>query len=100
MNRIPNRRRSFASAALLVGLSCAAYLVATPDVGAATPTFPNVVVPAPVSETADGTTFTLSSGAAIATDVADVGTYLAGILRTSTGFALPVSQGGTATITL
>jgi hexosaminidase len=100
MNRIDNRRRSYVSAALLVGLTCAAYLVATPDVGDAAPTFPNVVVPAPVSETADGTTFTLSPGAAIATDVANVGNYLAGILRTSTGFALPVSQGGTATITL
>jgi hexosaminidase len=54
----------------------------------------------PVSETATGDTFTLPSTATIATDVTGVGTYLAGILRPSTGYALPVSTGGTGTITL
>src|SRR5437773_8653687 len=67
---------------------------------AATPAFPNVVVPVPVSETANGATFTLTSSATIATDVADVGNYLAGILRASTGYAVPVTVGGSGTITL
>lgn len=61
---------------------------------------PNVVVPAPVSAVANGATFTLTPDATIATDALDVGSYLAGILRTSTGYALPVSQGGSGTITL
>lgn len=100
MNRFAPRRSSIASAALLIGATCAAYVSAAPGVSAAAPTFPNTVVPAPVSETADGSTFTLPSGATIATDVANVGTYLAGTLRTSTGFTLPVTQGGSGTITL
>ena len=62
MNRFAPRRSSIASAALLIGATCAAYVSATPGLSAAAPTFPNTVVPAPVSETADGTTFTLPSG--------------------------------------
>jgi hexosaminidase len=61
--------------------------------------FPNSVVPVPVSETASGTTFTLTSAATIGSDVANVGTYLAGILRASTGYAVPAGT-GTGTITL
>jgi N-acetyl-beta-hexosaminidase len=90
-------RRSLIGAAVLivtVGVSPAAAA------RAATPAFPNVVVPAPVSATANGDTFTLTSSATIATDVAGVGDYLAAILRTSTGYAIPVSVGGQGTITL
>ncbi|WP_433202648.1 family 20 glycosylhydrolase [Dactylosporangium sp. CS-047395] len=52
------------------------------------------VVPVPVSaQPATGVTYTLPSGAAIQTaaGATDVGNYLAGILRPSTGYALPVS---------
>jgi hexosaminidase len=69
---------------------------------AATQPYPNVIVPAPASAVATtGVTFTLTSAATISTDAADVGNYLAGILRPSTGFALPVSAGsGSGTISL
>src|SRR5690349_3308841 len=66
---------------------------------AATP-MPNVVVPAPVSAVADGTTLTLTSAATIATAVTGIGDYLAQTMRASTGYALPVTTGGTGTITL
>jgi N-acetyl-beta-hexosaminidase len=52
------------------------------------------VVPAPVSaQPAAGVTYTLPSNAAIQTaaGATDAGNYLAGILRPSTGYALPVS---------
>ena len=54
------------------------------------------VVPAPVSvQPAAGVTYTLPPDAGIYTQparaAADVGTYLAGILRRSTGYALPVT---------
>src|SRR5688500_3568575 len=55
------------------------------------------IVPVPVSVTrATGTTYTLSADAGIVTEAgstaaADVGAYLAGILRASTGYALPVA---------
>ena len=72
---------------LVVGLS--GY--ATP--ASATTTLPNVVVPVPVSETGNGATFTLKSSATVSSDVANVGTYLAGVLRKSTGYAVPVVSG-------
>jgi hexosaminidase len=52
------------------------------------------VVPIPVTvQPAAGTTYTLPASAGIFADAgaADVGTYLAAILRRSTGYALPVS---------
>ena len=52
------------------------------------------VVPVPVSaQPAAGVTYTLPSNAAIQTaaGAADAGDYLAGILRPSTGYALPVT---------
>jgi len=88
------------SAALLAGVAICANTVSAGKASAATPTFPNVIVPVPVSLTASGATFTLASAATVATDVTSIGTYLAGILRTSTGFAIPVTTGGTGTITL
>ncbi|GIH20366.1 beta-N-acetylhexosaminidase [Rugosimonospora africana] len=103
MNRMISRT------ALPVGLAAAALLWAgaVAPAGAvasagtpAVPAFPNVVVPAPVSAVASGATFTLGPAATIASDAADVGTYLAGVLRPSTGYPVPVSTGGTGTIEL
>jgi hexosaminidase len=82
-----------ASTALVVGV--AGYAV---PASAAT-ALPNVVVPVPVSETGNGTTFTLTSSATVSSDVADIGTYLAGVLRTSTGYAIPIA-GSSGTIAL
>ena len=62
---------------------------------AAASSFPNVVVPVPVSETANGSTFTLGSAATLTSDDAAVGGYLAKILRASTGYAVPLSVGAT-----
>ncbi|WP_377267690.1 beta-N-acetylhexosaminidase [Peterkaempfera sp. SMS 1(5)a] len=52
---------------------------------------PNTVVPVPVSVVSDGSTFTLTSTATLTSDDAGVGGYLAGILRASTGYALPLT---------
>jgi hexosaminidase len=86
---------------VLTGAASAAPAVALPYSSAAAPAYPNVV-PAPASAVPNaGVTFTLTSAATISTDVSGVGNYLAGILRPSTGFALPVSVGsGPGTISL
>jgi hexosaminidase len=69
--------------------------------GDAAPAFPNVVIPVPVSAVAaTGGPFTLARSATVSTDVPGIGDYLAGILRTSTGFPLPVSAGDGGTIAL
>jgi hexosaminidase len=69
--------------------------------GEAAPAFPNVVVPVPVSAlAATGGPFTLTRTATISTDVPGIGDYLAGILRASTGFPLPVSAGADGTVAL
>ncbi|WP_084714537.1 beta-N-acetylhexosaminidase [Streptacidiphilus rugosus] len=60
---------------------------------AAAASFPNTVVPVPVSETADGSTFTLTAGATVTSDDANTGGYLTDVLRASTGFALPLTVG-------
>jgi len=49
---------------------------------------------------ATGGPFTLTRDATVSTDVPGIGDYLAGILRVSTGFALPVSAGAGGTIAL
>ncbi|WP_405577801.1 beta-N-acetylhexosaminidase [Streptomyces sp. NBC_01190] len=71
---------------------------------AAATTIPNTVVPVPVSETANGQTFTLASSATISSADANVGGYLAGVLRASTGYALPLTvgsgSGGTVSLQL
>ncbi|MFI5911936.1 family 20 glycosylhydrolase [Dactylosporangium sp. NPDC051541] len=80
-----------AVAAATVAAGAAALLPATPAAAAVSLA---AVVPAPVSaQPAAGVTYTLPSNAAIQTaaGATDVGTYLAGILRPSTGYALPVS---------
>ena len=94
------RHRRPIFAAIIVFMTILGTVNAVPPAADAAPVFPNVVVPAPVSAVANGDTFTLSPTATIATDVAGVGGYLAGILRASTGYALPVTVGGTGTITL
>src|SRR5690348_10187044 len=92
----PRLRAALAAGALLV-----AVLAAPGAPAQAATTFPNVIVPAPVSAVAtSGVTFTLSSPATISSDAADIGNYLAGILRTSTGYALPVSSGSGGTVAL
>ncbi|WP_246264667.1 family 20 glycosylhydrolase [Acrocarpospora pleiomorpha] len=54
------------------------------------------VVPVPVTIQPSAATYTLPAGASIFTQSgsADVGTYLAGILRRSTGYALPIASAG------
>ena len=68
----------------------------------ATSTFAAGVVPAPVSAVAaSGVTFRLASTATISADVPSIGTYLAGILRSSTGFPMSIVHGaGTITLSL
>jgi hexosaminidase len=102
MNRIPSRHLLGVAAAAVLAAAAAIWAgtAAVPRANAATPAFPNVVVPAPVSATANGATFTLGSTATISADAADVGNYLAGVLRRSTGYPLPVSTGGSGTIQL
>jgi hexosaminidase len=94
----------FAAAGTSAAAKSSAPLSAAPlsiaPAPAAASTFPNTVVPAPVSETANGTTFTLGPSATIATDAADLGAYLAGILRASTGYQLPVSVGAASAGTI
>lgn len=90
--------RALVTLALLAGLGATAGGTGQ-TAAAATP--PNTVVPAPVSQTANGQTFTLGSTATITSADAGVGGYLAGILRASTGYALPLTVGtGTGTIAL
>jgi hexosaminidase len=88
-------------AALLASALLAVSLAAPGPAAQAAAAFPNVVVPAPVSAVATtGVTFTLTSSATVTSDVADIGGYLAAILRASTGFALPVSSGVGGTVAL
>jgi hexosaminidase len=101
MNLIASHRLRMAVVTAVLAAAATVWAgTAALQANAATPAFPNVVVPAPVSATADGTTFTLGSAATISADVTGVGDYLAGILRRSTGYALPVSTGGSGTIQL
>ncbi|GIF63810.1 hypothetical protein Ais01nite_18450 [Asanoa ishikariensis] len=85
-------RRALALAA--VTILAAAGLVAGATPASAAVVSLQSVVPVPVTvQPATGVTYTLPAGAAIQTDAgsAAVGTYLAGILRPSTGYALPVT---------
>ncbi|MFD9945165.1 family 20 glycosylhydrolase [Nonomuraea sp. NPDC059023] len=58
------------------------------------------VIPAPVSVQAAATPYTLAADATIASDDAGVGGYLAGLLRSSTGYALPLRSGGQGSVSL
>ncbi|GIF72588.1 family 20 glycosylhydrolase [Asanoa siamensis] len=89
---MPRRAATLAAASVIV----AAGLVAVAPAPAGAAVSLRSVVPAPASvQPAAGVTHTLAPGAAIRTAPAAqaqaVGTYLAGILRPSTGYALPVS---------
>src|SRR2546423_797699 len=98
----PRTHRALIAVELLLTTTISVGTVATVPAAAATLAFPNTVVPAPVSAVASGATFTLPPAATISSDVADVGNYLAGVLRSSTGYAIPVSDGsgGSGTIEL
>jgi hexosaminidase len=101
-----SRRAWFArAAALLVAAgACLVWTVATRSPALAVASMQNVVpLPASIAPAA-GVTYTLPADAGIFTHAgsaaaADIGTYLAGILRPSTGFALPVSAAGSGTPT-
>ncbi len=85
-------RRALPVAAVIV--LTAAGLVAGATPASAAVVSPQSVVPAPVTvQPTTGVVYTLPAGAAIQTSAAAtaVGTYLAGILRPSTGYALPVT---------
>ncbi|WP_042363842.1 beta-N-acetylhexosaminidase [Streptacidiphilus neutrinimicus] len=86
----PGPRRLLLVVLTVLGLVCAG-LSAGAGPAAAASAFPNTVVPVPVSETGNGSTFTLPAGATITSDDAGTGGYLAGILRASTGYALPLT---------
>ncbi|MET7425430.1 family 20 glycosylhydrolase [Dactylosporangium sp. NPDC005555] len=91
MYRTPRSLLASAVAVAAVAAGVAGVLMASPA-GAAVSL--SDVVPAPVSaQPAAGVTYTLPSNAAIQTaaGATDAGNYLAGILRPSTGYALPVS---------
>src|SRR2546430_875119 len=93
-------RRAFA-ASLILGLTLWAGAATAVQAQAATSALPNVVVPQPVSEVGNGATFTLTSAATVSSDAADVGSYLAGVLRASTGYAIPiVASSGTISLSL
>ncbi|WP_370085938.1 beta-N-acetylhexosaminidase [Streptacidiphilus sp. MAP12-16] len=85
-------RRALLALLTAVGLVCAGASLGAGQAAAAA-AFPNTVVPAPVSETANGSTFALTSTATLSSDDANVGGYLAGVLRASTGFPLPLTVG-------
>ena len=61
---------------------------------APTPVSYSDIVPAPATATPSSERYTLDSGVAISTDAAGIGDYLAGILRKSTGYAIPVHSSG------
>ncbi|WP_433259649.1 family 20 glycosylhydrolase (plasmid) [Streptosporangium sp. CA-135522] len=65
----------------------------TASVSAVAPALGSTVVPIPAQVTPSSTTFTLGSTAKIYTsaETVSVGEYLGGLLRPSTGYALPVS---------
>ncbi|MCW2643166.1 MAG: beta-N-acetylhexosaminidase [Dactylosporangium sp.] len=92
-----SRLRTALAAGMLAAGTGAAALVAPPaanaDPQAAKTSSMRDVVPAPVTvKPAADTTFTLTSGTKVFTSAGarDVGGYLAGILRRSTGYRLPV----------
>lgn len=89
--RMSRTLRRAVCALALFSLSAAGVVAA--QMPAAAATFPNTVVPVPVSEVANGATYTLPSTVTVSSDVTGIGDYLAGILRASTGFAVPEVTG-------
>jgi hexosaminidase len=89
-------RTALAAAVLAAGAGVVGFM-APREAGAATAKLGSFddIVPAPVSaKPANGVTFRLSAGTRIfvAPDAQGVGDYLAGILRRSTGYPLPVAE--------
>ncbi len=79
----------------------AAVGAAAAQIPAAAATFPNTVVPVPVSEVASGAAYTITSSTTVSSDVAGIGDYLAAILRASTGFPITETTGtGSGSIAL
>ncbi|GAA3247585.1 family 20 glycosylhydrolase [Dactylosporangium siamense] len=92
MHRSPRNLPLASAVAVAIAATGTAWLLGASPASAAVSL--SDVVPAPVSaQPAAGVTYTLPSSAAIQTaaGATDVGDYLAGILRPSTGYALPVS---------
>ena len=87
---------------ILVGAAVWAGVRTSAKPHVTTSTFAAGVIPAPVSAVAaNGVTFRLTSRATVSADVPGIGTYLAGILRSSTGFPMPIVPGaGTITLRL
>jgi hexosaminidase len=85
-------RTTLLAAALALGVVGSGAAVAATPASAAT-AFPNTVVPVPASEVTNGSTFTLAASATLTSDDANTGHYLAGILRASTGYAMPLTVG-------
>jgi hexosaminidase len=101
--RRPSRLACLAGAVLLVAAAGLAVIAVTQPARAQPARLAvsmNEVVPAPVSvQPSGGTPYTLSPDAGIfpqagSTPAADVGAYLAGVLRRSTGYALPIAPAG------
>ncbi|GAA1804837.1 family 20 glycosylhydrolase [Planosporangium flavigriseum] len=93
------------AAVLTVVLAVAVALVGPQAATAAAPAVSSMrdVVPAPLTvKPAGGTTFTLRPGTPIfaSGDARDIGGYLAGVLRRSTGYRLPVVSGSGPGISL
>src|SRR2546430_12574142 len=86
----------------LVALSLALVPVAAVPAQAAPSTAYAAVVPAPVRAMPASGSFTIRAGTVISTDSAPVGEYLAGFLRRSTRYPLPVrpAKGAPAGIAL
>ncbi|GII88023.1 beta-N-acetylhexosaminidase [Sphaerisporangium siamense] len=89
-------RRATARLTAVLTLAAGAGLVAVTAASPATAASIGRIVPAPVSAQPSATAYTLPSDARVQTQAgsaqaAGVGAYLAGILRRSTGYALPVT---------
>ncbi|WP_416519166.1 beta-N-acetylhexosaminidase [Streptomyces achromogenes] len=89
---------------LLLAAAGAFGVGAAPDVQAAAPSPLDRVVPAPVSAKPGGTPYRITRATRIRVDgpaeVRRIGAYLAGILRPSTGYPLPLTDHGSGGIRL
>ncbi|MEU8968580.1 beta-N-acetylhexosaminidase [Streptomyces monashensis] len=102
--RLPRSSRVFGSL-LLVAAAGVFTLGAAPSARAAVPPTPlDRVIPAPASVQPGGTPYRLARGTSVRVDatpeVRRIGAYLAGILRPSTGYRLPLTESAAAGIRL
>ncbi|WP_167153060.1 MULTISPECIES: beta-N-acetylhexosaminidase [Streptomyces] len=95
------QRRTFArllgSLVLVAGAGLASVGASAAPAAAGTPRPLGQIVPAPASVSPGGTPYTIASGTSIrvakgSAEAQRIGTYLAGVLRPSTGYALPVTS--------